>query len=846
MPAAAAGAGIPRFELTASPLELTGPARPYGFINAVGERSGIWGFENGRLEAWVYPLKVFRDFHLTFQLDGSPTIYLGDETVRSVRVEPHMTQLIYATEQFSVVETLFAPRDEPGAVILLDVKASGPLRVTARFRPELNLMWPAAVGAQSSNWDAGRRWIRLSEPTGRFSALVGSPAAAGSNAAGYRPYLTDRDPYDAIELSISPEDARRNLIPIVIAGGIRDAYDAEATYAKLLKDLPALYASARQRYIDLERHGTEFRTPDPAVNQAMRWARVSLEQLRVCNPSLGCSYVSGYGSSGTGTRPMYAWFFDEPVVAAWSQLAYGDFEAVKTALRFIRKYQSEEGAVVHEISQSAAYIDWFRDYPFAYIHPDSPIWYIISLHNVFRFTGDREFLAESWPSIRKAYAYCLRLLDASDGLLRIPAGQWGSMETANFTKDAAMAGGWIAALRALRELGEAMGERDLAAETAERERVAAESLERRFWNEETRFYNYGLDLEGKPVTHLNPMIGYSAWFGALPERRARVVLEKLSAAAFLSDWGHRNMSLEDPRYEEGSYSMGSVWPFMTAGPMLAQYRYRNAAQGNLTWRAMLALRDLNARGAMPEALSGASYRLLDRGVPHQMFSEHVAIPGLVYGIFGLDLDVPRRTLRWAPQLPPGWPEAALDRFAFGADRLNLRLVNAPGKLTAVVESSSAAPVDLEFAPALPAGSTVSAVTLNGRPLPFTTHNNHADVEPRARATISGKAEIVIEYNPGVAVEIDWQPLLEGESSVNPRILRTAYANRKWEMAVEGRPGRVYTARLYTPWQPSVTAGGRIIPGSGSPHTLEFAAPEGQRAKPDKAGYVRWTVGVDLR
>ena len=56
---------------------------------------------------------------------------------------------------------------------------------------------------------------------------------------------------------------------------------------------------------------------------------------------------------------------------------------------------------------------------------------------------------------------------------------------------------------------------------------------------------------------------------------------------------------------------------------------------------MTHLRMFNARGAMPESLSGSYYRLLDNGVPHQMFSELVGMPGLIDGILGLDPDVPR-------------------------------------------------------------------------------------------------------------------------------------------------------------------------------------------------------------
>src|SRR5207237_10328634 len=72
-PALIRGQGIPHFDLDAGDLKLSGPAEPWRFVNAVGEKAGVWGFESGVLEGWVYPLKVFHDLSLAFQIEGSPT-----------------------------------------------------------------------------------------------------------------------------------------------------------------------------------------------------------------------------------------------------------------------------------------------------------------------------------------------------------------------------------------------------------------------------------------------------------------------------------------------------------------------------------------------------------------------------------------------------------------------------------------------------------------------------------------------------------------------------------------------------------------------------------------------------
>ena len=128
-----------------------------------------------------------------------------------------------------------------------------------------------------------------------------------------------------------------------------------------------------------------------------------------------------------------------------------------------------------------------------------------------------------------------------------------------------MAGEWIAALHAMRVLAKTTGDSALVGECDKRAQKASASLERKFWNPRLHYYDYGLFRSGKPVTYLNPAIGWSAWLGSLPRDHAEAVLERLSTASFLADWGQRNMSLADPRYEEGSYHVGSAWPFATAG-----------------------------------------------------------------------------------------------------------------------------------------------------------------------------------------------------------------------------------------------------------------------------------------
>src|SRR5579859_2429568 len=126
------------------PLELTRTIRSWEFLPVVGERAGLFGDETGRFEAWVYPLKIFRGFHLTFHV-GDRSLP-AESLARTLTVRPESASILYAGDSFRVRETLSAPHDEPGAVLEFEIETEEPLEIEAVFAPDFQLEWPAALG----------------------------------------------------------------------------------------------------------------------------------------------------------------------------------------------------------------------------------------------------------------------------------------------------------------------------------------------------------------------------------------------------------------------------------------------------------------------------------------------------------------------------------------------------------------------------------------------------------------------------------------------------------------------------------------------------------------------------
>src|SRR6476660_5763309 len=91
-------------------LELSRPVRSWEFLPVVGERAGLFGNEAGQFEAWVYPLKILRDFHLTFLVGGRAIA--ADTLARTITVRPESSTILYSSDTFSVNETLIVPVHE--------------------------------------------------------------------------------------------------------------------------------------------------------------------------------------------------------------------------------------------------------------------------------------------------------------------------------------------------------------------------------------------------------------------------------------------------------------------------------------------------------------------------------------------------------------------------------------------------------------------------------------------------------------------------------------------------------------------------------------------------------------
>ena len=175
----AQGKGAPalpaRFNLAAPEPFLRKPVQRTRFAEAVGRRSALLGREDGTFEAWINPVKILRDFHLSVYLDDSIEGVPLADLAESITVSPGRTTITHAHAAFTIRQTWFAPLDRQSLILLLDIDTSRTLRLRASFVPELRPMFPASFGGLNFSWSPGDHAFLLNEGTRSHAALVGSP-----------------------------------------------------------------------------------------------------------------------------------------------------------------------------------------------------------------------------------------------------------------------------------------------------------------------------------------------------------------------------------------------------------------------------------------------------------------------------------------------------------------------------------------------------------------------------------------------------------------------------------------------------------------------------------------------
>jgi glycogen debranching enzyme len=667
-------------------------------FTVAGERGVIVGQQQGECEAWVLPVKLLSHLSIEANVAGYPVPLELNTMAREIEVRPDRTTITYSHIAVTVRQIMFAPDEAPdgtGAVVLFAIDSVRPVDLVIRFTPELRKMWPALSSSPpSSEWvrQGASGWYMLHSD---FDDLAGAIALPGAVAGVMAPYQ-ERPQVHPLEfhLHFDPAKDHGRLYPLLMAvGETRTTASQQALAADLqrLNDtLPMLYAEQVQHYTAIESTATQLETPDTALNNAMLWAAISIEQLRARARDGEVGLVAGYYASGDSARPGFGWFFGrDALYTLFAVHSFGDFSLSRTELEFLLKRQRADGKIMHEYSQTADQVDWAA-LPYEYAAADATPLFLLAMEDYVRSSGDVVFLQEHREAVLRAWQFETTHDSDGDGIYDNAQGTgWVESWPPGMPKQEI----YLASLdeqasRAMHSLAHLLQE-DAAGETAavRADRIHA-VIEREYYEPSQQRYGFSWNHGSLDTTNtIYPAIAW--WSDAHGLAHPQASLAEWSSHQFATDWGARDIADDDPLYDGISYHQGSVWPLFTGWSAMAQYRSGNALAGYQAAMQNVDLTTPQDIGAVTELLSGDFFEPFGRSTSHQLWSSAMVITPVMRGMFGVQIDALTHTISVAPHLPAQWQHATIRHLHVGEATVDLQFERTPTAWVVTVQGAGA-------------------------------------------------------------------------------------------------------------------------------------------------------------
>jgi hypothetical protein len=668
---------VPQFPLASSGLTIRQHTETLKPFTVAGECGTFVGEQNGSFEAWVFPIKLLSHFHIDAELEGYNVPIDVNEQAAEIEVAPDHTTITYSHTAFTVREILFAtPCDANGAGVmaLFQIDSVRPVKLTFSFVPEVKRMWPAAnYNAPSPEWvkQGSGGYYLLHTDSDALTGAIGMPDTQPGILAPYqeRPKFWPTQ----LILNFDPKRDAGRYFPLLMAVG--DNADSAkpaalaALLARLNENAAQLYAKTADYYAHFFDKRLVADTPDPHFNEAVQWAELSINQLRVRHGN-EVGLVAGFYSSGDSNRPGFGWFFGrDTLYTLFAVNGYGDFALTRQALEFLIKRQRDDGKIMHEYSQTAELVDW-QKLPYEYAAADSTPLFLMAMEDYVNSSGDKDFLQQHWGSVEKAWQFERTHDTDGDGIYDNSQGtgwveSWPSGMPHQEVYLAALDEQASAAYARLAHLINKAAEASSADARAQK---VASTIEQEYAGP---MYAFSRNADGSldKTATIYPAIAW--WDGHYALKHSGDMFKRWASDEFSTDWGLRDLGEHEAFYDPISYHQGSVWPLFTGWVSMAEYRTGRPLSGyahlmqnaGLTWAQDL--------GAVTELLSGAYFSPFGRSTTHQLWSSAMVLTPAIRGLFGISTDALHNSIVVDPHLPADWDHAVLRHVPVGASLIDL-------------------------------------------------------------------------------------------------------------------------------------------------------------------------------
>ena len=405
--------------------------------------------------------------------------------------------------------------------------------------------------------------------------------------------------------------------------------------------------------------------------------------------------------------PLYpALFGRDAITAGWQAGCVDCGQSLDAALTTLGRLQSdrvddwhdeEPGRIPYQVRRGPLAILNLNPYSGYYADFASPLAYVISLANLYAWTGDERAVRKHWDTARRILDWARNYGDRDqDGYLeyltRSKKGTknqgWKDSGDAILYDDGSpvpppiatceIQGYWYAAQQLMGVLCWMTG----AHGDARAWLAAAADLKSRFnrdwWLADEGFVALAMDSQKALVRAATSNVGHCLATGIIDAEHVPAVVGRLFAPDMFSGWGIRTLSADHRYYNPLSYHRGTVWAVEQATTVFGLRRFGFDARAIDLAKALFDLAALYPEHRIPECVGGfprathpAPGAYPQANAP-QLWNA-TAFPLVTQTLAGIVPLAPYDTLVVDPALPDWLPELVFENLRVGGATITLRL-----------------------------------------------------------------------------------------------------------------------------------------------------------------------------
>jgi glycogen debranching enzyme len=435
-----------------------------------------WHVEGEMGGIWMHPIKLMDGFTVSIS-SGETSICLDEGKSFTNYPMANAIEFDASNLGLEINRLHFVPDGRQGMVVLFQIKnvdkSEKPIQF--QFNAYVDLM-PVWLGERTGMIDS-TDVISFDDQTQTFTgkdlgnnwfAVWGSskefPLNPSEISCEMNPKGKGAGAGAAIDLIIQAGESVS--IPIFISGSDQSNLEAVETFADLKSAYVEDFFSKKSRFEKLLQTA-EIQIPDPELQQAYEWIKYNTDWLVREVPGIGRGF-------GAGLQDYPWWFGVDSEYTIQGLITTGRKDLVYPTIELIHSLSEKEngnGRIVHEVSTNGAVFNPGNI-------NETPQWASM-IWEVYRWTGDREFLETYFPGIKKGLNWLLTENDKDGNLL--PDG-YGMMEIHGLESEMIDVAAYSQkAFADAAQMAEILGEIELAKSYQQTADALAEKINTDFW-----------------------------------------------------------------------------------------------------------------------------------------------------------------------------------------------------------------------------------------------------------------------------------------------------------------------------------------------------------------------------